>query len=315
MIRAALRAHIPSPTRGRSPHAPSSINSHTEPSTINGSPSDPRRRSTGGPSSSRYINTQSSANVSSATENSNDPSISPNDSSRASLYITSFNQVLSGGNAVAGPSSAQSFSPSPRSLIHKRSYEPIVESMAIGTDSDSDSELDPESDSELHNNDGSDHGPPSLYGSFHNETNLLNSVNGMHRSSLGSKPTPEAHRHNHQRRHGRANDENSRCPVCNRRFDPVMTEPDRENHITECLKAAEFSGSPEQTHRANRMILYKLPEREAKSLGECVICLDDFHSGDSVGRLECLCVYHEKCILDWFSRKGAGECPVHAVNS
>lgn len=44
---------------------------------------------------------------------------------------------------------------------------------------------------------------------------------------------------------------------------------------------------------------------------ECVICLEDLKPGDKVGRLECLCVFHYKCIKDWFNKKGYGECPVH----
>lgn len=47
---------------------------------------------------------------------------------------------------------------------------------------------------------------------------------------------------------------------------------------------------------------------------ECVICLDELKPGDKVGRLECLCVFHYKCIKDWFNKKGYGECPVHFMH-
>lgn len=47
---------------------------------------------------------------------------------------------------------------------------------------------------------------------------------------------------------------------------------------------------------------------------ECVICLEDLKPGDKVGRLECLCVFHYKCIKDWFNKKGYGECPVHYLH-
>lgn len=47
---------------------------------------------------------------------------------------------------------------------------------------------------------------------------------------------------------------------------------------------------------------------------ECVICLEDLKPGDKVGRLECLCVFHYKCIKDWFSKKSYGECPVHFLH-
>lgn len=104
------------------------------------------------------------------------------------------------------------------------------------------------------------------------------------------------------------------CPVCNLMFNVHMTEEEREEHINSCLTTSQFSGSPDRL-RANRMIIYRLGGKEAEGLEECVICFEDFKAGDSVGRLECLCVYHEKCILDWFARKGAGKCPVHAVNN
>ena len=47
---------------------------------------------------------------------------------------------------------------------------------------------------------------------------------------------------------------------------------------------------------------------------ECLICLEDLNPGDKVGRLECLCVFHYKCIKDWFNKKGYGECPVHFLH-
>lgn len=110
-------------------------------------------------------------------------------------------------------------------------------------------------------------------------------------------------------------DESSTCPICSTKFASHIQQHDRESHIDNCLKDAEFSGSPDKQHRANRMIVYRLSEKEAMGLDECVICFEEFKQGDSVGRLECLCVYHERCILDWFARKGAGECPVHAVHT
>ncbi|KAM9922774.1 hypothetical protein OXX80_011759 [Metschnikowia pulcherrima] len=48
---------------------------------------------------------------------------------------------------------------------------------------------------------------------------------------------------------------------------------------------------------------------------ECVICLEDLRPGDKVGRLECLCVFHYKCIKDWFNKKSYAECPVHFLHS
>ncbi|RCK65976.1 E3 ubiquitin-protein ligase PIB1 [Candida viswanathii] len=63
----------------------------------------------------------------------------------------------------------------------------------------------------------------------------------------------------------------------------------------------------------------KSKEEEEEGVGyedenECVICLESLKPGDKVGRLECLCVFHYKCIKDWFNKKGYGECPVHFLH-
>ncbi|ODQ66238.1 hypothetical protein NADFUDRAFT_50159 [Nadsonia fulvescens var. elongata DSM 6958] len=55
----------------------------------------------------------------------------------------------------------------------------------------------------------------------------------------------------------------------------------------------------------------KLMTLTIPSLGECVICFEDFLPGDRVARMECLCIYHESCIKGWFKKKGERICPVH----
>ena len=133
--------------------------------------------------------------------------------------------------------------------------------------------------------------------------------------------------------------EREHCPICNTNLSG-QTELQREEHINSCLINAEFSGSPEQ-FRSNRMLVYHIPFPDPKKVvvscsdaststlhqqaqsnvdekfprdDECVICLEELKPGDKVGRLECLCVFHYKCIKGWFKRKGPGECPVHAVH-
>jgi hypothetical protein len=50
---------------------------------------------------------------------------------------------------------------------------------------------------------------------------------------------------------------------------------------------------------------------------ECLICFEDFLHGNHVARLDCLCVYHEHCIEEWFlsqvEKVGQGSCPVHCA--
>lgn len=53
-------------------------------------------------------------------------------------------------------------------------------------------------------------------------------------------------------------------------------------------------------------------EDEDDEDNECCICLEEFMPKDDVARLECLCMFHYKCIISWFERKGQRVCPVHA---
>jgi hypothetical protein len=42
---------------------------------------------------------------------------------------------------------------------------------------------------------------------------------------------------------------------------------------------------------------------------ECGICFEYFHQKDIIARLECLCIYHKKCLDEWGQRKRC--CPLH----
>lgn len=46
-------------------------------------------------------------------------------------------------------------------------------------------------------------------------------------------------------------------------------------------------------------------------LQECTICMEEYEVGAKLARLECLCKFHEPCIVGWFRRKE--ECPVHKI--
>ena len=91
------------------------------------------------------------------------------------------------------------------------------------------------------------------------------------------------------------------------------------------------------------MFVYQASEKDCvgqdgEGVQECVICFEDFAVGDEMGRLECLCKFHrvslpiqwfrdsgslflygemtneghQTCIRQWWDKKGAGVCPVHA---
>lgn len=120
----------------------------------------------------------------------------------------------------------------------------------------------------------------------------------------------------------------------------------KEAHVGDCLVAFDFNLDhlrlalpPSGLQARNRMLVYNIPpiprpsyeiietqsqvgllhstatvQAEKDDEDECVICLDDLKPGDKVGRLECLCVFHYRCIKDWFNKKGYGECPVHYLH-
>lgn len=43
---------------------------------------------------------------------------------------------------------------------------------------------------------------------------------------------------------------------------------------------------------------------------ECLICFENYLTGQVVARLECFCFFHSECIKLWF-KKSDGVCPLH----
>jgi len=66
------------------------------------------------------------------------------------------------------------------------------------------------------------------------------------------------------------------------------------------------------------MLLFLATEKDcvddAGAEAECVICLEEFEVGHEMGRLECLCKFHRKCIREWWHTKGTGTCPTHQLH-
>ncbi|XP_014671420.1 PREDICTED: E3 ubiquitin-protein ligase ZNRF2-like [Priapulus caudatus] len=81
-----------------------------------------------------------------------------------------------------------------------------------------------------------------------------------------------------------------KCPVCNK----MMPSDDIECHLVMCLTKPRIN--------------YNVDSLQLDS-GECVICLDDLTSGQTIARLPCLCIYHKHCIDEWFQVNRS--CPEH----
>lgn len=345
MIRAALRSTLPAPPSSTSSRNRRASEPHGGLFLSSGMPisGHQQRYGAGGSASRRRGSDESDIIRPPATLNNN--TNTPNNTTSSS---SSFRGQSSLGRSVPSSSSAPV-----HFYSSKQRFDPIVESTALenNLDEEPNSDDDDYDDGDNDDNDlysGSADGREANSSSTPLSKDRVSSQSFGHDATFDSKSdantqdynssnTKKKHRKQQRHQSGGSNSSSSRkdkavgrnssrndrnktsetvrCPVCNRRFDPLMTDHDQEDHITACLKAAEFSGSPEQMHRPNRMVVYRLPAKEANTLGECVICFEEFGVNDSVGRLECFCVYHEKCILDWFARKGAGECPVHAVHT
>jgi len=62
--------------------------------------------------------------------------------------------------------------------------------------------------------------------------------------------------------------------------------------------------------RRSGVFPYKATEKDCVDDAECTICLENYEVGVEMGRLECFCRFHLKCIRAWFEGR-PGQCPVH----
>ena len=61
-------------------------------------------------------------------------------------------------------------------------------------------------------------------------------------------------------------------------------------------------------HQIDSIIPYQYTKNaKDKAPVECNICLVDFEDGDMVKQLQCLHLYHQKCIDEWLAKKSL--CP------
>ncbi|KAL3479061.1 FYVE zinc finger-domain-containing protein [Aspergillus californicus] len=117
-------------------------------------------------------------------------------------------------------------------------------------------------------------------------------------------------------------DECNLCPICDNPL-PLIgvngNEESREAHIRDCIEShgRPVSGSPVSASPLPvRMIAYTATEKDCIGQDgteqECTICMEEYEVGQSLVRLECLCKFHKRCIVEWFERKK--ECPVHKTS-
>ncbi|KAL6235680.1 hypothetical protein BDW75DRAFT_230076 [Aspergillus navahoensis] len=144
-------------------------------------------------------------------------------------------------------------------------------------------------------------------------------------SSLNAPPTqpePSTSRQRGSPRSSRFVDECDVCPICDNELPAVGAngnEDAREAHIRDCIAnhGRPLSGSPaSQSPLPVRMLAFTATEKDCVGQDgteqECTICMEEYEVGQSLVRLECLCKFHKRCIVEWFERKK--ECPVHKTS-
>lgn len=81
-------------------------------------------------------------------------------------------------------------------------------------------------------------------------------------------------------------------------------------HAAVVLAPHSQPGSSPTPIRRSRVFPYLASEKDCADDAECTICLEEFEVGVEMGRLECFCRFHLKCIREWFVGR-PGMCPVH----
>ncbi|KAK4974781.1 hypothetical protein LTR28_009972 [Elasticomyces elasticus] len=114
------------------------------------------------------------------------------------------------------------------------------------------------------------------------------------------------------RRQARQVGDENRCWVCHRELPSLGPNGDstaRDAHVLNCVNTASSS-----TRSTMGRVRYLATEKDCLTedggVAECQICMEDFEAGVAMARLECLCRFHERCIVEWWEKK-PGSCPTH----
>ncbi|KAG9284174.1 hypothetical protein G9A89_022948 [Geosiphon pyriformis] len=155
----------------------------------------------------------------------------------------------------------------------------------------------------------------------------------IHRSnSFSASITSGSSIHHHPRRLSNSSTM-TECPACRVRLSKVSgNKAGQEEHVKNCLESRNgnnvsgYNYGPKKNrdktllnnYLANHYydliwspVLFTLSNALNNPIigQECPICFEEFLTGQTVTRLNCLCSYHYHCIHGWFAR--GKECPVH----
>ncbi|ORX42535.1 ankyrin [Piromyces finnis] len=109
-----------------------------------------------------------------------------------------------------------------------------------------------------------------------------------------------------------SDDELIECPVCGKSLSLYGSDQNSiENHLKTCLD--QVDGELNKVKLGNKFELQKLDHDLS---GECQICFEEFQKGQTITRIDCLCIFHKECIDRWYDyRKVDGICPIHSMDN
>jgi hypothetical protein len=119
-----------------------------------------------------------------------------------------------------------------------------------------------------------------------------------------ASPVPPAPTLNTSREPTQPSSSSSAVPIANT---PEARAAAREEAHAAVVLGHTHSGTP---IRRTGVFPYKASEKDCVDDAECTICLEEFEVGEEMGRLECFCRFHLRCIRQWFELHH-GQCPVH----
>jgi len=107
-----------------------------------------------------------------------------------------------------------------------------------------------------------------------------------------------------------SDDELIECPVCGK---SLVLYGSNQNSIEDHLKTCLENGNNENKVKLGNR--YELQELDSDLGRECPICFEEFLKGQTIVRIDCLCIFHKECIDKWYNyRKVDGICPIHSLD-
>eukprot|EP01095_Lingulamoeba_sp_RSL-Kostka_P009979 TRINITY_DN34_c3_g1_i1.p1 TRINITY_DN34_c3_g1~~TRINITY_DN34_c3_g1_i1.p1 ORF type:complete len:279 (-),score=81.42 TRINITY_DN34_c3_g1_i1:223-1059(-) len=109
-----------------------------------------------------------------------------------------------------------------------------------------------------------------------------------------------------------------RCPICDLQYFDLEFKVTKKTNLFKHLEkehndminsSSSSSGSNFQLEKIGNGIVEEILTTSIEK--DCLICFEEFYTGETIIRMECFCFYHKDCIEGWFEKKQQNLCPIH----